>query len=492
MTDAVYEDSVRGYDFAQRLGEDELGARLRSLAEHADTRGDGIPVVVYNGLGWNRDDVATVRISLPAGVTALRAIGPDGAATPVQLACAERNPDGTLLEVEAVFIAKNVPALGYAVYHLVPADADDAVEQAAVDAAALENEHYRLEVDGTGAITRLQVKDGAWEALSAPGNVAAYEQDHGDFWELYKTLNAAMIVNGMDRHAPPADGATFSTAASGAGTLRQGPVFSDYAVAHPFGSGEFSTRIRIYRGVRRVEVHTEILNREEAVRYRVAFPTTLAGGEITGAIPFGASVRPDGVEYPVQGWNDVSAGGRGVALLNRGLPGNNVYEGTLLLSLLRSTRIVSYGYGGGYGPGLSSDSGLELDNTLAFDYALVPHAGDWRDVAVYREADNFNHPLIARSAAPHTGALPARWGLLDISAGNIAVSSLKTGNGKLILRLYEAAGQAVDACVTFTVPVTSAEETNLLDDSGTALPVRHNALTLSFRPFEIKTIALTR
>ncbi len=34
--------------------------------------------------------------------------------------------------------------------------------------------------------------------------------------------------------------------------------------------------------------------------------------------------------------------------------------------------------GGGYGPGMTSDTGLELGRQLSFDYALVPHAGDWR------------------------------------------------------------------------------------------------------------------
>jgi len=43
---------------------------------------------------------------------------------------------------------------------------------------------------------------------------------------------------------------------------------------------------------------------------------------------------------------------------------------------------MAYGFQGGYEPGMSSDSGLELGKELTFDYALVPHTGDWRQAAV--------------------------------------------------------------------------------------------------------------
>ena len=59
----------------------------------------------------------------------------------------------------------------------------------------LENEFYKAEVDlKTGALTSLHAKQGDWEALAGPANVAAIEEDHGDVWELYKTLDGAQNV----------------------------------------------------------------------------------------------------------------------------------------------------------------------------------------------------------------------------------------------------------------------------------------------------------
>ena len=45
-----------------------------------------------------------------------------------------------------------------------------------------------------------------------------------------------------------------------------------------------------------------------------------------------------------------------------------------MLSLLRSSRIQSYGIGGGF-EGQGSDSGLEVGKELTLHYALVPHIG---------------------------------------------------------------------------------------------------------------------
>ena len=89
----------------------------------------------------------------------------------------------------------------------------------------------------------------------------------------------------------------------------------------------------------RIEVRTAILNNEKFVRYRLLFPTAIRNGKSVHEIPFGAIERPDGIEFPAQNWIDYSDGEKGVALLNRGLPGNNVADGTILLSLMRCTSI---------------------------------------------------------------------------------------------------------------------------------------------------------
>ena len=251
------------------------------------------------------------------------------------------------------------------------------------------------------------------------------------------------------------------------------------------------TRVRLYAGVRRIDIRTRLCNQEKFVRYRVVFPTSIRDGANVQEIPFGAIQRPDGIEFPAQNWMDWSDGQRGVTLFNRGLPGNNCADGMLMLSLLRSTCIVAYGFFGGYEPGMSSDTGFELGKEMVFDYALSPHAGDWRQAP--RAGLEYNHPLLVQKTTCHAGDLPRRGGWLEVKHPQIVLSALKPGEaGGAILRLYEAAGRPAQG-VEISLPenLAAAEEVNLMEDAGPALALDGRTLRLDFRPFEIKTIKLT-
>ena len=140
---------------------------------------------------------------------------------------------------------------------------------------------------------------------------------------------------------------------------------------------------------------------------------------------------------------------------------------------------------------MSSDSGLELGKELTFNYALVPHADDWRTAGVYRDGLEYNNPLIARTVASHPGMLPKRCGFQKISPHNVVISALRPGpDGSGVLRIYEAAGQPTSATVQISAQVVAAEEVNLIEDPGTELAVVENTISFDLQPFEIKTIKL--
>jgi alpha-mannosidase len=330
--------------------------------------------------------------------------------------------------------------------------------------------------------------------LGGAGNVVAREEDGGDFWELYGTLNDGRFTN--RKREIPAPRPNYCVLSSdfvgGGGSARNGPVVSEFRISHPFGKNHFSTSVRMYAGVRRIDIRTEILNTEQFVRYRVMFPTSIRDGTNVQEIPYGAIQRPRNQESPAQNWFDLSGVDRGLTVLNRGLPGSNVVDGTMLLSLMRSARLISYGFSGGYEPGVSSDSGLEVGKRLSFHYALVPHMGDWRDAGAYRAGLEYNQPLIARSAAPHAGALPKVWGLLGISSNRVVISAVKPSrDGRIAVRVYEAAGlPARDVRLRFATPIASSREANLLEDPGRAMKVQDNGFSFELRPFEIKTFVI--
>ena len=210
-------------------------------------------------------------------------------------------------------------------------------------------------------------------------------------------------------------------------------------------------------------------------------------------MPFGAIQRPRSQEFPAQNWIDYGDNGRGLALVNRrGIPGNNVVGDTMLLSLMRSTRLLSYGGIDSNEPGMSSDSALELGKWLSFDYALVPHVGAWQDAQVFRAGLEFNNPLIVRKTGAHAGGLPNRWSFLDVSNPHVVVSALKPSrDGEAAVRVYEAAGQpAPNVRMHLARSLLSAREANLIEDPERELQVRENAFSFDLRPYEIKTFRL--
>lgn len=503
MVDKVYVDSMQRYAHARQLANNLINNNLNFILNHVDTSGKGVPIAVFNMLGWQRTDIAEVDVPFSApSVQHFALFDAEGKPVPIQFLNVLRNEDGGIRQARIAFIARNIPAFGYSVYHAV-ANAEGPPESAAIshnttreDYATIENQFCRATFNlWTGEMTSLVLNDNHWQALSSPGNVVAREYDGGDFWELYGTLNGARFTS-MKRPVllpRPAYTQWSRDFVGGSGATISGPVFSEFHIKHPFGKNEFGTRVRIYNGLHRIDISTDLINQEQFVRYRVLFPTTIRNGTLMEEIPFGAIERPQAQEFPAQNWVDYSDGQHGLSLINQGIPGNNVVNGELMLSLMRSARLISYGYIGGYEPGVGSDTGLGIGQKYTLNYAVVLHAGDWRAAAPWRTGMEFNNPLIARTVAPHSGELPTRWGLLEISGADAVASALKPGNnGAVVLRVYEAAGQPSSAVrATWHARVSDVHEANLIEDTGSEIASQPDSFAFDLKPYEIKTFKLT-
>jgi len=510
--DAVYDEAMERYRYARSLALDASRRASEEIVARIDTSGKGVPVVVFNTLSWQRTDVVEAQIAFSEpDIHNFELVDSEGLAVPWQKLSILRNGDGGISQARIAFIARKIPALGYAVFHAVPTAARSQIETTVYDRmfpqdfGSLQNEFYRATFNlVTGAMTSLQLKESNWEVLAGPGNVVAREYDGGDLWELNGTLNGLRSPAMTKPVGTPRPAYTqwSNDFFGGLGTVSSGPVFSEFYTAglvsstgtRPFGRNQFATRVRLYQGIRRIDINTVLLNQEEFVRYRAVFPTTISRGVATHEIPFGAIQRPQNQEYPAQNWIDYGDGHRGVTLVNRGIPGNNVAEGKLMLSLMRSARMLDYPVGvGGYEPGASSDGGLGVGRRYTLEYALIPHSGDWRSAKSWRDGMEFNAPLMAHTAAPHAGHLPSRWGLLDISQDNVVISALKLGRGGVvILRVYEAAGKpAHETRISFRGAIGQVDEANLLEDTGSKINSTRDGFSFDLKPFEIKTFKLS-
>jgi alpha-mannosidase len=509
--DKVYANTIDRFKVSHAMASQSLEASLEHLAGQIDTTGEGVPIVVFNPLSWNRDDAVECRVGFSEkNVYEIEVRDSEGHRVASDLLACERYETGGIKRATVLFIALDVPSLGYDVYRVLsttqeaPASSLSSNQagsfMADIHSDVIENEFFRLEIDAwNGAIKSLVEKTTRWEVIPEErqyGATVVKELDNGNFWEYNGHCKGDALFPMNRDHPLPAVGdarAAFSHNYGGDGRVTNGRARMDYNVNFAFGKGFFATRIRLYAGLPRIDIHTTLVNEDERVRYRMALPTTLENGVITQEIPFGAIERPKG-EFPAQNWMDYSNESKGVAVLNRGLPGNNVDDKVLLLSLLKCTALKEgYGESGGFSKSTKTTDGYEIGVPHTFDYSLVPHAGGWREAKLVRRGMEFNRSLIALKAANRPGRLPKRMSLFEISADSVVVSAVRATARGMIVRLYETEGQAVTGVtLTSAVPIASAHETDLIEKAAQSVPLAADSRSLTFDigPFEIKTFLL--
>ncbi len=166
-------------------------------------------------------------------------------------------------------------------------------------------------------------------------------------------------------------------------------------------------------------------------------------------------------------WTDISEKKAGLSLVSDVKYGVSCIGNVLGLTLHKS----------GTHPDGRGDRGVHC-----FRYGLLPHAGDLSEETV-RQAYAFNlQPVItARQNMEAPFCLK--------NEGSVVLETVKRGvNGGLVLRLYESLG-ASDTVTIRTEAETAFCLCNILEDEVETLPAGRE-ITLSFKPFEIKTLLL--
>jgi alpha-mannosidase len=134
----------------------------------------------------------------------------------------------------------------------------------------------------------------------------------------------------------------------------------------------------------------------------------------------------------------------------------------------------------------SPDPGADLGRHT-FAYALLPHAGGWREAGVVAEAIRFNAPL--RWSRGDSDRPP----FTTLDDTNLILDTVKRAEDSdaLVLRLYEAHGARGVARLTLGVPFTTARLANLLEDPGDSLAIDGKTIVVPYRPHEIVTILVS-
>jgi len=383
-------------------------------------------------------------------------------------------------------VTTNVSAAGPAVVTLV-APSEEGTAQAVTANLHMENEFFAVDIDpADGTLT---VRDKSTGATFSGLHRFVDGGDRGDLYN-YCAPEADELVSAPG--APPR-----------IAVIETGParwtVRVEQTLRLPAGLGSdrsvrsqdmvevpISSQISLYPGVPRIDFRTEVDNcaRDHRLRVHLASPVHTDWSEAESSFdvvrrPLGVPAdTSDWVEQPVpthpsKSFVDISDGAAGLMVINRGLPEFEAlheadFSVTIALTLLRCVGWLSrddYPCRKGHaGPAMETPEAQCLGRHV-FEYAIVPHAGNWR--VVYPEAHAFNAPLRAVSTGVHSGILPLARNLVSLQGEEglvlSAVKAAEKGDG-LIVRFYNTLGRAVVACVQTYRPLQSAKLVNLAEE----------------------------
>lgn len=469
-----------------------VGAISRGL----DTRGDGVPVVVWNPLDLEREDVVEATLRFPGEAPrAVTVTGPDGRALPAQVV----GRDGVRATV--AFVARVAP-VSLTAFSVAPA-----AKPAAGDASAtatttgLENARLRARLDVDGNLVSLFDKKLGRELLSGPVRLELFE-DEPRKWSAWEVEYAALS-------APPREVVHGPTKVR---VVEQGPARAALEVVRQGAGSTFTQTLRLAAGGAgdRLEVVTEVDWRTRGTLLKAAFPLAAAAPLATydlglGVVSRGTN-RPNVYEVPAQRWAGVTdaSGAFGVAVLDDGRHGwDRPDERTLRLSLVHTPRVVpSWDWLEDQG---SNDLGRHRVVT-----ALYPHAGDFREGRVPEAAERLDVPLLAFQAPAHAGALGKAYSFLRLEAEggapHVSLRALKRAEegDEVVVRFQETAGRPSGKVVLrFARPVVSVREVNGAEEpveegTGGFLPASRpvppalvdGAVVLAFEPFRPRSLAI--
>jgi alpha-mannosidase len=443
------------------------------VAAALDTEVKGVPLVVFNPLNIAREDVVEASVDFPGGMPKeVRVTASDGNEVPAQIS------NGKVL-----FLAK-APSVGYAVYDVQPADDGAAASgtELRVSDHSLENQYYRVTLNGDGDVTSIFDKSIGRELLSAPARLAI-SYDNPEQWPAWN----------MDWDQEQAAPKAYVSGPAKIRISENGPVRVAIEVSRETAGSRFVQTIRLSSGDagRRVEFANAIDWNTKQSNLKASFPLAASNELATYNWDIGTIERPSAnpkkFEVPSHQWIDLTdaSGEFGATILTDCKNGSDKpNDHTVRLTLIRTP-----GTRGGY-----PDQGTQDIGHHEFIYGITGHALGWRQAQSDWQAQRLDDPLIAFETSSHAGALGREFSLLKVSNPRIRVLALKKAeqSDEIIVRLVELDGRPQpDVKISFAASITAAREVNGQEQPVRPATVSDGSLITSFSAYQPRTFAVT-
>jgi alpha-mannosidase len=449
---------------------DVLQDSAEGISSALDTQVKGTPIVVFNPLNIEREDLVEAHIDFP-GSTPKEAhvVTPDGKEIPAQIT-----------NGKVVFLA-HLPSVAYAVYDIVPGAATSSDTSLRVTQNELENDYYHVKLNTDGDVASIFDKTTKRELLAAPARLAL-SYDNPEQWPAWN----------MDWSQEQAAPKAYVSGPAKIRVVENGPARVAIEVTRETAGSRFTQTVSLAAGDagKRVEFGNVIDWNTKETNLKATFPLTASNEMATYNWDIGTIQRPTAqpkkFEVPSHQWIDLTdmSDRFGATILTDCKNGSDKpNDHTIRLTLIRTP-----GTAGGY-----ADQGTQDIGHHEFVYGIAGHADGWRASQTDWQAQRLNAPLIGFVTEKHAGTLGKSFSLLKVSNPRIRVMAVKKAerSDEVIVRLVELDGKPQDNVrVSFAAPIASAREVNGQEQPLGAATVDDGALVASFGAYQPRAFAL--
>ncbi len=450
--------------------ENTAGGVIRAL----DTRTKGIPVVVYNPISINREDLVQATVELPGTFSQVRVYDPTGKEVPAQV-IAMNGRNATI-----AFAANCVP-ISYQVFDVVPsAEPCNLATGLSVKTNRLENNRYKVTIDKNGDVASIYDKTAKREVLKSPIRMELLD-DKSVSWPAWEIMYDAVTKAPRAYFDKPVITIT-----------ENGPARVTLCVDRKKDGSQMKQYISLGAGTAgdRIEFRNELEWNSQGTLLKAAFPLTVSNAKATYDLGIGTIKRennqPKLYEVPAQQWADVTSDDNsyGVTVMSDYKMGwDKPADNQIRLTLMHTAAT-----GRGYMDQATNDIGFHN-----FTFAVGGHKGDWREGNSQWDATRLNQPLVAFTAPKHEGALGKSLSMLTVSSNQVAVKALKQSEltEEIVVRVQELFGQdAKSVKLIFPSGIESAHEVNGIEETIGKAVVENGQLVFDLKAYQPKTFVL--
>jgi mannosylglycerate hydrolase len=513
--------------------------KIQLRIDNSDMDANEVGLTVYNPSPFPRTEVVSAMIDLPDECEYEDYTIRDENGDVVELQDTEYYPWGTLVRnlrdvslqlhaerVKLHFQAKDIPPFGYRTY-TVKHEEDvvwKSMGRMVSGVNQMENEFLKVKInsDGTLKLTNKETGDefdGLHYMEDSGENGHSWTHEAPDRDELITSHAAAchiaQVEDGpvlaryrVDYHMMVPVGLDFEYHEAYTGQTPRAQMRLPRVSKRTAEKREMvvSSVFTLRKDAKVVEVETKVDNDCENHRLRVCFPTCIDAKTSDSEAAFDVIERevirtPDSQYWgrinpvlPMHRFVSFSDGEKGLTFLNQGMREYEAMEDgdrTVALTLFRAFTFRQPPILDRYDvyPEMKLS---QCPGEMKFKYNIHPHAGDWVEAEVVREAEHINLPLEVAQVGPHAGDLPKSMSFLSIEPANLSMSAFKKAerSDNLILRLYNPTKDDISGKIVFHKDLKGVWTTNMNEEREEQLQPQGNTLELQVGAKKIVTLEL--